>query len=223
MAIDKSRTSPLMKTGVIILIVAFVLGIGGTFSYVVLNPQPSVQPSTTATANTQLEQLGAQSKASIDSLKAQLATKPKDYDTLKSLGDKYYDWALGVKQISPNAGLDAPLWTQAADYYKQALVVKPGDPNVETDRAIALFYSGDTKGAIVVAEGVRAKSPKFAPAPFNLGIFYANTGDVAKATAALNDYLKLEPNGQNADAAKNMLSQLKSAPPATQSSPATGQ
>lgn len=221
MAIDKSRTSPAMKTGVIILIVAFVLGIGGTFSYVLLAPSTPTA-TTTSTANTQLEQLGQQSKATIDSLKQQLQTKPKDYTTLKALGDQYYDWALGVKQISPNSGLDSALWPQAADYYKQALAVKPGDPKVETDMAIALFYSGDAKSAITAIEAVRKKDPKFAPAPFNAGIFYANTGDTAKAVAAFNDYLKIEPNGQNVQAAKDMLKQLQSAP-VQPSSQTTGQ
>ncbi len=226
MAIDKARTSPAMKAGVIILIAAFVLGIAvigiGGLTSGGGGSAPSQQTSDQTAAA--LRQIGQSAMASITPAEDALKAKPNDYDLLKALGDQYYDYAQRIGQIAPGAGLDVTIWRQAVGYYERALAVKPGDPSVGTDMAIAQFYSGDTSAAVATAEKVRKSSPSFAPAAFNSGVFYQSSGENAKAIAAFQEYLRLEPNGPSASSAKQLLSQLQSGGGQPQgSTAATGQ
>ncbi len=60
--------------------------------------------------------------------------------------------------------------------------------------------------AIKIAEDVTKADPTFSPAFFNLGIFYSDTNEAAKAIAAFQQYLKLDPKGSkggNPDFAKS--------------------
>jgi Flp pilus assembly protein TadD len=93
--------------------------------------------------------------------------------------------------------------------------VKPGDPNTETDYAIALFYSGDGAAAISTANAVAKANPKFAPVQFNMGVFYAYSGDRASAIKAYEQYIKLEPKGELVAEANSRLAELRSAPAAS--------
>lgn len=231
MAIDKTRTSAGMKAVIIIVVVAFVLlSVAGVVSS--LTTGGTTPSGTTQNANAEaLAAISSQVKPSIDTAVQQLKAKPKDYALLKSLGDQYFDWALKVQQAVPNGGVDTNIWFRAADYYKRALAVKPGDPAIGTDMAIATFYSGDTAGAIAAVEPVMKKSPKFAQAFYNAGIFYRAAGDNAKALAALERSVQLDPKAPSAQQAQQQITELKAAstgvPPqgaagATASTPATG-
>ncbi|HEY3317497.1 MAG TPA: tetratricopeptide repeat protein [Coriobacteriia bacterium] len=225
MAIDKARTSPAMKAGVIILIIAFVAGFGvigiGALSG---GGTPSQQQTGTQASAGALQQVSQTNLSQIGPNEQALKAKPKDYELLKTLGNQYSDYAQQVAQAAPGAGLELTIYRQAIDYYKQALAVKPGDPNVETDMAIAQFYSGDTASAIATAEQVRKAQPRFAPAVFNLGVFYKAFGQNAKAVASLEEYLKLEPNGPSAANANKLLTELRSgvSQPPVGSTSATG-
>jgi len=213
MAIDKRRTAGWMKVVIIVVIVAFVLlslatvlssfstgGGGGS--------TPSASQDASATA---LAAISTEVKPSIDAAEAQLKTKPKDYALLKALGDQYFDWASRVQKALPNGGLDTNIWFRSAAYYKQALDVKPGDPSVQTDMSIATFYAGDTSGAIAIVERVMKQSPKFAQAFFNAGIFYESAGQNAKALAALERSVQLDPKAASAATAQQQITALKAA------------
>lgn len=221
MAIDKSRTSNGMKIGVIILVVAFVLGIGGTLTTLTTATDTSQQTNPTA-ATGGLEQISQTALAGIAPAEEALKTKPNDYTLLKSLGDQYFDYALKVQQASTSGAISVTIWQRAADYYGRALAVTPGDPNVATDMAISQYYGNDAKGAVATIEPVLSKNATFAPAPYNAGIFYQALGENAKAKAAYETYLKLEPNGENSANAKKFLAEVsKTAQTAPASAPAT--
>lgn len=217
MAINKMRTSPMMKAGVIVLIVAFIgtVGAASVFSLIADNngTNGGVTGRNTGAAQTSgsLQQIAQNAQGQIAPLEQQLKTNPKDYTTLKTLGDDYYNYASEVASASPGAGLDVTIWRQAADYYKRALAVKPGDPNVATDMSICEFYSGDTSAAIATVEAVLKADPKFPQAIFNSGIYYKSAGQNAKAIAAFQEYLRVAPSGDKADAAKGLLSQVQAA------------
>lgn len=68
----------------------------------------------------------------------------------------------------------------AAQVYAAAWKKEAGDPNVGTDWAVSMFYSGDTEGAIKQADAVLVKNPKFQPAWLNVGNFYAHTARFAE-------------------------------------------
>lgn len=226
MAIDKSRTSPLMKTMIILLAITFVAGIGfagvaGLSSCSANAPLLPGGGSVTGPGSTdttaQIDAINARFTPTVTAREASITANPKDYNLLVAQANDYYDWALQVTQVAKQVTEPAAqIWAGAASYYGRALEVKPGDPNVSTDYAIALFYSGDTTKAIEVAEQTKKDNPTFAPVVFNLGVFYqskyeTDTADAAsktKAIAAFNEYLKLEPSGANAANAKQSLTTL---------------
>lgn len=198
MAIDKSNTPTWVKVTLIVLIVAFV----SSFVVIAANPFGS---GTTATTNTQtgansLSALDQQYQPQVAALTSQLQSQPESYTVLVALGNTYFDWAAGKQQASQTstaaAGADQPLWIAAKDAYSRALVIRKDESPVRVDYAIAMFYSGDTTGAIAEAEGVIKDDPKFGPAPFNVAIFYRALGQNDKSLAAFQRYLEVDPEGK---------------------------
>jgi len=214
MAIDKSHTSPLMKAIIIFIAATFVLSIGfsGLSSCGSQTPTGTTGTSNTASQSTtqSVAAIGLQFTPIIQAAEASLTADPKNYDLLLAQATNYYDWGQQVQTAlgASASGQDAPIWKSAASLYARALAVKPGDKTVMGDYAVALHYSGDTSAAIVAAEKVRALDPKFAPNLFNLGVFYATTGDKVKAKAAFEAYLAVEPTGQMAQSAKDNITAL---------------
>jgi len=109
----------------------------------------------------------------------------------------------------------AAYFAAAAKVYEAAWAKQPGDPNVGTDWAIALFYSGDVDGAVKQVDVVLKADPRFQPGLFNKGIFLSHvarmTQDKAQAQkytdqarAALTAAVAVDPAsevGKQADAA----------------------
>jgi tetratricopeptide (TPR) repeat protein len=216
MALNKKQTSIVVKVIVVIVALAFI-------SLPIMSLVGSIGSGGGSTPTGQggsESQIAQQFQARIDANNQSLAKKPKDYATLVDQGNAYSDWATQLLGQNKTSGADKPVFFTAIDYYKKALAVKPGDPAVTTDLAIAQFYYGDSASAIKNVEGVMAKDPTFAPAFFNAGIFYGSSGQNAKAIAALQTALKLDPKGQNAGAAQQMIGQLQQAGPGA-SAPAT--
>ena len=228
MAINKSNSPAWVKVTLIVLIVAFVL----SFITIVANPfAPSQGQTQTGTAtNGAAQGVDAQYQPQVDSLTTQLQADPKNYAALVSLGNAYFDWAIAKEQASQgtttSAAALAPLWLAAKDAYSRALEVKGDESPVRVDYAITVFYSGDSVTAIKIAEDVTKADPTFSPAFFNLGVFYGDTNP-AKAIAAFQQYLKLDPKGAkggNPEFAKTRIADLQkagSSQGATGSVPAT--
>jgi tetratricopeptide (TPR) repeat protein len=211
-AINKKQSSLWVKIVLVFVAVAFVVSLipalflgntGGT--------QNASGASETAAT---LEQIANDHLPAVNSYTAVLASEPTSYTALVGLGNTYFDWGFQIQQaIGASTGNDLPMWLSAATLYSQALTVQPGDPNVATDFAISLFYSGQTDRAIEVIEQVKVESPEFGPAYFNAGIFYRFAGDTAQAIANLERYLELEPQGTSASAATSILAELQAAAP----------
>jgi len=114
----------------------------------------------------------------------------------------------------------------AAKVYEAAWAKQPGDPNVGTDWAISLFYSGDVDGAVKQVNVVLDTDPRFQPGLFNKGIFLSHlsrlTQDQAEAQkytdqarAALTAAVAVDPSsevGKQADAALKGLQSSSPAP-----------
>jgi tetratricopeptide (TPR) repeat protein len=220
MAFDKSRTSPLMKTLIIMLAATFFVGIGfaglsglsSCSTNAPLLPGGPAGPGASTDTTAALQAINLKWSPQITSREASITADPENYDLLVAQGQSYFDWAAEVQQATQGqTTADQPLWVAATTYYRRALEAKPGEPNVTTDYAISLLYSRETTQAIAVAEQVRAANPTFSPVLFNLGIFYRTAGDNAKAKEALEAYLKLDPSGANAAAAQQQLTELGSA------------
>lgn len=195
MAINKANSPLWMKVTLIILIVAFVL------SFVTVATLPSCSQETddtSASTDTTTSAQEAQYQSTVAALTSSLQSEPESYTVLVSLGNAYFDWA-SVRQSSTEAtaGADLPLWVSAKDAYTRAIAVDDSDLSVHTDLAIVTFYSGDTQGAITVAEAVLKEDPDFSPALFNLGVFYQASGDDAAALKMFQHYLEVDPNGES--------------------------
>lgn len=212
MAIDKSNTPGWMKAVLILLALVFV----GGFISVAANPFALLapQPGANTPASDAVTAANNQHQPQVNQLTAALQSNPESYTILTALGNSYFDWASQIQQASQTtssaAGADAPLWIAAKDAYSRALKVKATDPPVLVDYAVTQFYSGDTNGALASVEQAQKINPKFAPAYFNQGIFYSALQKNKEAVAAFQQYLKLDPKGQqgNPQYARQQVDQL---------------
>lgn len=220
MAINKAKTSPWMKGFIIFLIVAFVATIGAASipSIALLFTQPAGTGTTqTTTPAATVEQVNAQFQPGITALTAAAASDPASYTAHVNLGNAYFDWAQtlstpaeGASQISTAAiAAVGPLWLASKDAYAKAVKIQAGDPAVETDFAIVTFYSGEATAAIAIGERVAKAKPDFSQVWLNLGVFYANSGQIDKSIAAFEKYIKLDPKGQNVTFAQDQIKTLK--------------
>ncbi len=218
MAINKSNSPTWVKVTLIILIIAFVM------SFVVLasNPFQAFKTDQTGTGQSAdpIAAVNNKYQPQVAAFTNVLQSQPESYTILVSLGNTYFDWAgeLQSQNSTQAQGAAAPLLNSAKDAYARALKIKATESPVQVDYAITLFYTGDTLTAVKTVEGVEKADPKFAPAPFNLGIFYGALGENAKAIAAFNRYLELDPKGEkggNPQYAKQQLEALKKLPATT--------
>ena len=214
MAIDKSRTSPLMKGIIIFIALTFVISIGGvaglsSCSAINQTAQTTQTPASTSGTAT-VEALNLQYTPVIKATEASLTADPKNYDLLVKQAESYFAWAAQIQQATANTnpGQDAPIWKAAASYYARAVAVKSNDPVTMGDYAVSLFYSDETTAAIAMGEKARAADPKLAQNLFNLGNFYFKAGDKVKAKAAYEAYLAVAPTGDLAQAAKDNIAAL---------------
>jgi tetratricopeptide (TPR) repeat protein len=201
-----------MKVVLIVLAVVFV----GGFVTVAANPFAGTSSAPPASADP-LAQVNAQYQPAVAALTSQLQSEPTSYTALVSLGNAYFDWALGTQQIAQQntavAGADQPLWISAKDAYSRAVVIRADEPSVLVDYAITQFYTGQTDGAIETATLALEVDPKFAPAYFNLGVFHSALGETEQAVVAFSKAIELDPEGQstNVEYAKQQLEALGSA------------
>lgn len=213
MAINKS-TAPAWVKGVIIFVaLTFVVSVGGLAS-LSLTPGSSTgtnNPNTGANGIQTTSTIASQYASRTVGIEEALKGDPKNYDLLLAGAQTYQDWATQVAQLgAAGGGADAPLWQKSVELYRQALEVKPGDPNATTDYSISQFSSGDASAAIATAEAVAKANPTFAPVQFNLGVYYSALNDNAKAIAAYEAYKKLDPQGQLVSEANTRLQSLRS-------------
>lgn len=221
MAINKSNTPLWMKATLILLAIVFVFG----FISIGASPFMGTDTTTPPAAGTG-DTIAQQFQPTVAALTAAIQSDPESYTALVNLGNTYFDWAAQLQQASQTdsatIGADLPIWVAAKDAYGRAVALKSDEPPVLVDYAITVFYTGETDKAIVQVEKVIKKNPEFPPSYFNLGVFLTALGDNAKAVAAYQKYLELDPKGEqgNADFAKQELERL-GAQVGTSTAPAT--
>jgi hypothetical protein len=102
------------------------------------------------------------------------------YARLVSRANGLYDQGAAV--FSKNIAQSVDYFVAAAKIYQAAWQKKAGDPNVGTDWATSVFYSGDAQSALSIVEMVLAKNPSFQPALFNKGNFLFHQAQQADPT-----------------------------------------
>jgi tetratricopeptide (TPR) repeat protein len=108
----------------------------------------------------------------------------------------YDKGAQAFQDDDQNAGVQH--FAAAAKVYAAAWKQQATDPNVGTDYATSLFYSGDTDGALNRVNEVLARSPDFQTAHLNKGVYLETAAQVARE------------GGQTAEA-DSLLAQAKAA------------
>ena len=113
-----------------------------------------------------------------------------------------------------NLYFDAERYTDAVQWYEDALRLEPTDPNVSTDLGVAYYYTNQPDKAIQQFEQSLKNDPKHTKTMLNMGIVKAfGKQDLAGASAAWAQVIATAPDSPEAQAATKALEGLKQAHP----------
>ncbi len=126
-----------------------------------------------------------------------LKTDPNNFDLLVKAGNTY---------------LYSRVFGGASDFYQRALQVKD-DPDVRNDYASALFYSGDTDGALQQYELILKADPQNSKALFNRGMVrWRGKQDPQWAVESWKLLLTVNPDDPHRAFIKDMIAQASKHP-----------
>jgi cytochrome c-type biogenesis protein CcmH/NrfG len=113
-----------------------------------------------------------------------------------------------------NLYFDAERYTDAVQWYEDALRLQPKDANVSTDLGVAYYYTNEPDKAIAQFERSLAIDPAHTKTMLNMGIVKAfGKQDLAGASAAWQQVIATAPNSPEAQAARKALEGLQQAHP----------
>ena len=128
-------------------------------------------------------------------LLARLQSNPKDFDTLRQLGNIYYD---------------GQAFPQAIEYYTKALQIDPKNPDVMTDLGTAYWYTGDPDKAIEEYQKSLAIRPNYPNTLMNLGVvMWQGKKDPKGAVVVWEQLLKTNPNYEQRDQVQMLIERAK--------------
>jgi tetratricopeptide (TPR) repeat protein len=138
-------------------------------------------------------------EARLKTLVAAAGSAPTDQAPRVQLGNLYFD---------------AERYTDAVQWYEDALRLQPKDANVSTDLGVAYYYTNEPDKAIAQFEKSLAIDPAHTKTMLNMGIVKAfGKQDLAGASAAWQQVIATAPNSQEAQAARKALEGLQQAHP----------
>lgn len=190
---------------------SLVVGIAGVFfgvlvGWIIGTQQGSGRPATApvAAAAPAAQASSSQQAPPLDesrasSLKTTAQQNPSDATTRIELGNMYFD---------------AGRFSEAIDWYQQALKIQPKNVNVSTDLGIAYYYMNDPDKALAQFDRSLAIDPTHAKTLLNIGIVRAfGKQDLKGAAEVWQKILTVAPASEEARAAKQALDGLRSAHP----------
>lgn len=118
---------------------------------------------------------------------------PPDYASLVQMG---------------NQTMDAGNFAVAAEAYRRALVIDESSVNVRTDFGACLHGMGLPNRALEEFYRVIKEHPEHSIANFNIGIVYHGLGKEDSAKVYWEKYLRIDPSGSAAAAARQYLKEL---------------
>ncbi len=203
MFIDKKKSAPWIKAGALIIAVLFAA------LYII----PLITTSSGGSKKRLLTEEEVKFAQDVQRVEAILSSNPTDTATRISLGNIYYDWGIYLAFQKREASEAIARFNQAVIHYKKALEEKPDDPNVRTDMAVALYYTGKSEEALKELKKVMEKHPDHEPSFFNYASMLEKVGRREEAIKAWEDFVRRFPKSENLDVAKARLSSLKNVPP----------
>ena len=99
-------------------------------------------------------------------------------------------------------------YTEAIPYYRRALELDPAAVDASNDLGLALYYSGQSAGALEILRAGAERAPDFQRIWLTLGFVSAGAGDQAGARAALDKARALGPDNAIGQEAKRQLDRL---------------
>ena len=163
--------------------------------------RPPAAPATTPAASAQQAQTAARfDESRAAALKATIEKNRDDAESRVQLANLYFD---------------AERFAEAAQWYEEALRVKPNHVNASTDLGIAYYYMNQPDRALVQFERSLAIEPKHTKTLLNVGIVRAfGKQDLEGAAKVWQQVIDTAPSSQEAAMARQALQGLRSAHPA---------
>jgi tetratricopeptide (TPR) repeat protein len=151
-------------------------------------------------------------KASGYDLAAKIALKRKEWDAVIAMGEK----SLALEADNPpliGTLMDAYRAkgdkAKADEYEKKYIAANPDQPDVIYNQAVDFYNKGKFKDAEPLLVKVVEAKPDHAKAQYLLGMCDVNLNKIPDMKKHLTEYLKLDPKGSDASAAKEMLDAFK--------------
>lgn len=137
------------------------------------------------------EMIDKSAQPMVDALKQ----NPSDVATMAKLGNLYYD---------------AQLYQKAIDYYQQILKIQPENVDVRTDMGTAMFYLGNTDGALKEFDRSLSYNPAHPGTLFNMGVVkWQGKKDPQGAIQAWQTLLSKNPNYPEKDKVQQLITHAK--------------
>ncbi len=134
-------------------------------------------------------------RAVLKELEARVQKDPNDVEAWVQLGDLHYD-------------TDRPM--EAIRAYERAMTLKPENPDVSTDLGTMYRKVGQPQKAVELFREAHRIDPKHANSLYNLGVVLLHDlNDLQGAAAAWEGYLKVVPQGPQADRIRAMLQKFR--------------
>lgn len=215
--------------GIAGLVFGFILGIAtpklfGTKTAMAPAPPPPQEEQFAPKGKPSLEQM----EHAIKHYKEFLKKDPNNKEALKELGDVYYaaqrfneaidsynkvleqdDKNYEIYVQIGNVYYDSNQPQKAIEHYQKALELRPELSDTRVDMATMYRQAKQPKKAIEELKRVTKSDPGHAVAFLNLGIILKyDLKDLAGAKEAWTGYLKIRPNGPEADQVKEMIAKL---------------
>jgi cytochrome c-type biogenesis protein CcmH/NrfG len=131
----------------------------------------------------------------VNRLRAMLGKDPGNYQAWVELGNTYYD----ANQPS-----------RAVEAYVKALAIDGSSPDVHTDLGNMYRALGRPQDAVAEYRKAREVSPQHVQSRMNLGVtLLYDLKDYQGATEAWEDYLRVQPTGEQADQVRSQLEGLR--------------
>ncbi len=200
MFLDKKKSAWWVKTTAWVVALAFigwmVLTFVPTLNWGGSSPQP-------------VDQTELQFSNNAKNLEGYVRNNPTDTKAWTDLGNVYFDWGMYLASQQERAQEAADKFGQAISYYQKSLELNPANPDVQTDLASVLFYTGQVDSALKELDKVIKKNPKHENANFNRALILELSGQTEAAIEAWEKFIERFPNTQNAERAKARLAALK--------------
>lgn len=173
--------------------------IGSQYESARREPLSATQAAASAPAAAQQQAAPPLDEAKVTAFRSAAEKEPKNAAPRAQLGDLYFN---------------SERFDDSIKWYEQALALTPNDVRVNSQLAMAYYYTNQTDRALQQLERATKVDPKHAETWLNLGFVRAfGKQDLGGAEQAWQQVIKLAPETPEGQAAKRAIESLKSAHP----------